>query len=114
MKTNTGAKWQPFGEQFAYACSVCFYRDSCGPECHKCKCEKEPGFVFDPDKFLKLCKDMNKERYYYDGKDCRPIRFDVKELDYIKKDRDFWKRMTDKSLQAIVSIAEKMAESHSK
>ena len=109
-----GTRWQPIGEQFAYACRVCLYRGSCGKECRNCKCEKEPGFVFDPDKFIELCREMNKERYFYDAKSCELIRLDKNELDYIKKERDYWKGMADSALQSIVSIAEKMAESHSR
>ncbi len=114
MRSNTGATWQPFGEQFAFACRVCFYRGSCGKECHNCKCEKEPGFVFDPDKFIELCREMNKERYWYNADNGELIRLDKEEMDNIKKDRDFWKGMADKALQSIVSIAERLADSNSK
>lgn len=114
MNTNTGAKWQPIGEQFAFACRVCFYRCSYGKECHNCKCEKEPGFVFDPDKFIELCRDMNKERYWYDSKNDKMIRLDAMELEVVKKDRDFWKGMADKAMQSIVGIAERLADSKSK
>ena len=114
MKTITGANWQPFGEQFAYACRVCFYRGSDDKECLSCRCETKPGFVFDPDKFIEMCREMNKERYWYDAKSGDLIRLDKKELDDIRKDRDFWKGMADKALNSIVGIAERLADSNSK
>ena len=107
MNTNTGARWQPYGDQFKFACRVCFYRDSSRKECHNCKCEKEPGFVFDPDKFIELCREMNRERYFYDSKSGKLIRLDKNELDNIKADRDYWRSMADKALQQIVHIADR-------
>ena len=111
MGANT---WQPIGEQFAFACRVCFRLGSYGEECCNCRCETKPGFLFDPGKFIELCREMNKERYWYDAKSCELIRLDKKELDDIRKDRDFWKGMADQALQRIVSIAERLADSNSK
>ena len=117
MHTNIGAKWQPFGDQFQAACRVCFYRETMCAKCHDCKCEKQPGFVFDPDKYIELYRELTKKRYFISD-DCKPVRIDLmhesEELKAIKEDRDFWKGIADKAFQSIVGIAERLADSKSK
>ena len=109
---NYCSKWQPIGDQFPMACRVC---ENAGSEmCVDCRCEKASGFEFNPNQFIKLCREMNKERYWYNANSGELIRLDKKELDAIKKDRDFWKGMADRALQSIVSIAERLADSNSK
>jgi hypothetical protein len=114
MNTNTGAKWQPFGDQFQAACRVCFYRDTKCAQCQDCRCEKKPGFAFDPDKYIELYRELTKRRYWI-SEEFGPVRIDPfqesEELKAVKKDRDFWKSLADKAMQSIVSIAERMADS---
>ena len=56
MANNTGAKWQPVGEQFAVACRVCAKEGTL--DCCDCMCEKTPSFEFDPRKYIKLCQEI--------------------------------------------------------
>ena len=117
MHTNIGAKWQPIADQFIAACRVCFYRDTMCAECCNCRNGKEPGFVFDPDKYIELYRELTKKRYWVTG-DGNPVRIDLmhesEELKAVKKDRDFWKGMADKALQSIVGIAERLADNNRK
>jgi predicted amidophosphoribosyltransferase len=102
--------WQPSGcEQFAAACRVCgSVRDEKNNPCERCKKELESGFVFDPYKYMELYGELTKKRYWI-GKGCNPVRIDLvhesEELKAIKEDRDFWRRIADKALRAIVDIA---------
>ena len=117
MSTNIGAKWQPLGDQFVAACKVCFYRNTMCAECSDCKFEKKPGFVFDPDKYIELYRELTKKRYFISD-NFGPVPIDQmhesEEMKAIKKERDFWKLMADKALQSIVGIAERLADSKSK
>lgn len=116
MNTNTVEKWQPIGsEQFAAACRVCgAVRDEKNNPCYHCKREQKSGFVFDPNKYIVLYRELTKRRYWISD-DLRPVcidpTYESEELKAVKKDRDFWKGLADKAMQSIMSIAERMADS---
>lgn len=114
MRTITGAKWQPFGDQFQAACKVCFYRDTMCAKCCDCKNEREPGFVFDPDKYIEMYRELTKKRYWISD-DLRPVcidtRLESEELQAAKKDRDFWRGIADKAFQEVVNMANKLFDS---
>lgn len=52
--------WQPRGaEEFAAACRVCRHRVGPSPNhCDACKAEHEPGFEFDPVKYMRFFREL--------------------------------------------------------
>jgi hypothetical protein len=58
--------WQPFGDQFLWACRICANVGSL--KCAECKSEKKPGFEFDCYKYMKLCQEFSKESFFWDDK----------------------------------------------
>ena len=107
--------WQPYGEQFGWACRVCARPDPL--RCNDCKCEKQSGFVFDPDLFIKLCREMTEEKYYFDGEQIRIIKegnrvFELEDkLKQVEEDRNYWRSIADKALREIVNIVYKLVDS---
>ena len=68
MACNFG-KWQPIGDQFPAACSVCAHRRDTVMTviCKNCRMEKESGFEFDPNRLVESYRDRNKEKFLFDG-----------------------------------------------
>ena len=80
-----GAKWQPYADQFPYACRVCKYGEDTvmTVRCEACRMEKRPGFEFEPHRYLDFCKSQAAKQ-----------RAASREKE-LEKDRDFWKNLVE-------------------
>ena len=120
MGTITGAKWQPFGyQQFAWACRVCSY---CGSiKCIDCKCEKnEPGFEFDPNKYMRLCEEFSGgyhegDKYWvFKGQRGGGKIFQLEkslakkdaQLKLLEEDREYWKNLSESMIQRVCELSQ--------
>lgn len=110
-----GTRWQPIGKQFEWACRVCVNSETL--TCVDCRNEECPGFEFDPHMYIKMCRELTEDKYYYDGEKLHRItagnRFAEMEekLKRTEEDRDYWRRIAEKALQEVVNMAYKLVDS---
>lgn len=120
MSTNTGARWQPIGDQFAWACRVCVNKGSV--KCVDCRCEKIPGFEFEAHLYLKLCEEFSQNHYFYDGEKIQFIGGTLgagkifhleqmlvkkdEQLKFWKEDREYWKSLAESMIQRVVELSQ--------
>ena len=95
MANNTGGKWQPFADQFPYACRVCRHGEDTAltVRCRYCKTEEKPGFEFDPDMYLGFIKSMEDK--------IRMLKSETRPACDLKEDRDFWKNLAEAALRRL-------------
>ena len=99
MATNTGARWQPIGDQFPYACRVCCHGidTALTVRCRYCKMEERPGFEFDPDRYISFVRSIEDK---YRALEYRKLPGDDA-LKTVGEDRDFWKSLAKAAIQRL-------------
>lgn len=99
-------RWQPVGDQYQWACKVCFCEGSLA--CIDCKSGKKAGFEFDCDKYVKLCQEFSKERFFCDGDKVWPISGE--RLKRAEEERDYWKREAINAMHQMTRMAQSVVE----
>ena len=103
-----GARWQPSGEQFAYACMVCIHRKDTVMtlKCENCRMEKKAGFEFDPNRYIKLMQKIT-GGYAEGNKNCMiggergaGKLFHLEQtLSILVEDRNYWRDLAESAIQ---------------
>lgn len=90
-----GTRWQPVGEQFAYACMVCKHGEDTAMtiKCETCRMEKKSGFEFDPNRYISFIRSMEDK--------VRELKYKTMPSKELMEDRDFWENIAEAALRRL-------------
>lgn len=103
-----GARWQPVGEQVAYACRVCKHgKDTVMTiKCENCLMEKKSGFEFDPGRYIKMMQEIiggytegNKNRMIGGERGAGKLFHLEQTLSLLVEDRNYWRDLAESAIQ---------------